>query len=276
MDSKRIFRDVATKVSSRALSKQTQSSYTSCLKMFCIYFDKKEHPIHISTKEIEEYIGWVRDHRSIGLARQSYWAIRFLYVEIEKQPHKMDGIRPIRFKHKVKIPLETDFILKTIQNIKEPRAKAIIALLFSTGLRKQECAKIKVSDIDPVNKIIHVRGKGDKERIVPFPENLRLILREYLKSLPSIPKLWLFEGEKEGHYISPDTVYRVCQTYLKAQTHVVRHSYATALRNAGVDLLDIKELLGHSSLKTTEIYLHNNLEHIKTLKNPIDKYKEVA
>jgi len=273
MDSKRIFRDVATKVSSRALSKQTQSSYTSCLKLFCVYFDKKEHPTHISTKEIEEYIGWLREHRSIGLARQSYWAIRFLYTEIEKQPHKMDGIRPIRFKHKVKIPLETDFILKTIQSIKEPRAKAIIALLFSTGLRKQEAAKIKISDIDSTNNIIHVRGKGDIERIVPFPENLRLILREYLRSLQSIPTLWLFEGEQPGHYISPDTIYRTVQTYLKTQTHVVRHSYATALRNSGVDLLDIKDLLGHSSLKTTEIYLHNNLEHIKTLKNPIDGLK---
>jgi integrase/recombinase XerD len=273
MDSKRIFRDVATKVSSRAMSKQTQSSYISCLKLFCIYFDKKEHPTHISTKEIEEYIGWLRDHRSIGLARQSFWAIRFLYTEIEKQPHKMDGIKPIHFKHKVKIPLETDFILKTIEGIKEPRAKAIIALLFATGLRKQEAAKIKISDIDAKNNIIRVRGKGDKERIVPFPENLRLILRDYLKSLRVVPKEYLFEGEKAGHYVSPDTIYRICKTYLGAQTHVVRHSFATALRNSGVDLLDIKDLLGHSSLKTTEIYLHNNLEHIKTLKNPIDKLR---
>lgn len=271
MDSKRVFRDLENKVSVLGLSKQTYYSYVSCMRLFCSYFETKEHPTHINSKEIEEFIVWVKENHSISQARQSFWSLRFWYTQIEKQPNKMKGIQPIRLKHRIQIPLQKDAILKVITTIKDKRHKAIISLLFATGLRLNEAAKLRIKDIDGLNGIIVVRsGKGGKDRFVQLPENLRMILRDYLKSLPTIPKEWLFQGQKESNYISPSTIYEVCKKYLNVNPHKLRHSYASAIRNSGVDLLDIRDLLGHNSLKTTEIYLHNNLEHIKTLKNPID------
>ena len=97
MDIQRILNDLKIKISASDKSKQTFNSYASAIRLFGIYFDSKHHPTHVSTKEIEQFIAWVKENKSVSQARQMYWALRFLYTEIEKQPHKMDGIHPIRF-----------------------------------------------------------------------------------------------------------------------------------------------------------------------------------
>jgi len=81
MNPNRVFRDLETKISALGLSKQTYCSYVSAMRLFCVYFGKKEHPTHINSKEIEQFIVWVKENHSVSQARQAYWAIRFWFTK---------------------------------------------------------------------------------------------------------------------------------------------------------------------------------------------------
>ena len=273
MDSKRIFRDLKTEIDSRNLSKQTWHSYSSCMRMFCEYFKAKEHPTHINQQEIKEFLVWVKQKYSICQERQCFWAVRFWYYEIEKQIHKMDGIHPPKWKKKMQIPLDKEFILSTIKGIRDKKHKAIISLLYSTGLRRSECAHLKLCDIDSKNMVVIVRnGKGGKDRIVQLTQVLLDILREYIidsRKKKRNPVEWLFESSPH-RYISPSTINALTRQYLKINTHRLRHSFASELYHSGTDILSIRDELGHSSLKTTEIYVHNDPRRLQEIKNPLD------
>jgi len=273
MDSKRIFRDLKTEIESRNLSKRTWHSYSSCLRMFCEYFSAKEHPSHINQREIKEFLVSVGKAYSLPQQRQCFWAVRFWYFEIEKQIHKMDGIKPPRWKKPLQIPLDKEFILARIAGIKDIKQKAIVALLYSTGLRRNEAAHLRIADIDSKNMVIVVRrGKGGKDRIVQLAQTLLEILREYIidaRSKNRMPKEWLFEASP-GNYVSPNTINKIVRLHLQTNPHKIRHSFASELYHSGTDILSIRDELGHSSLKTTEIYVHNDPRRLQGIKNPLD------
>jgi len=156
----------------------------------------------------------------------------------------------------------------------------IIHLLFLAGMRISEVLSLKMRDIDLRKKVIHV-GKGNKSRIIPVGRALYPILREY-KRQHRYKKAndWLFPSEKStsGH-ITPQAVRLFIKKYCKRagirkekmSPHVFRHGFATTLyQDQGVDLLRIANLLGHSSIRTTEIYSHTSEEH---LRSAVDKIK---
>lgn len=163
-------------------------------------------------------------------------------------------------------------IYKTIYNIKH---QAIIALIYSAGLRISEVIKLKITDIDSKRMIIAIRAaKGRKDRTVLLSQKILIILREYYKFCK--PKIWLFEGTKGKQYSSTS----ICKIFMKAQSdsgigvkytvHSLRHAYATHLLEKGVSVSQIKKSLGHESLKTTEIYTHVTEERISNLANSLD------
>lgn len=270
MDTERIISDVRNKILSTG-SPKTADTYESGLRPYCEYFDKKyTHPKHIPTKEIVKFFASMREKKidSNGkvksrdsMARTSFWAVKYLYTEIEDQPHKFDGLKPVRIKPKPRMPLEKDFVLSKIDAIQDRRDRALIATLFLTGIRRQECAILRVSDIDWANDVIHILGKWNKRRLVPMTERLREVLTDYI--IYFRPREWLFAGEKTGHYLSPSTILKKVHRYLGTCTHVTRYSFANTLRKEGADLLDVRDLLGHASLRTTEGYLKNDMDHLK-------------
>jgi integrase/recombinase XerD len=281
MDSKRILRDLETEIVSRNLSRQTLASYGSCLRMFCEYFKAKEHPTHINGRETKEFLAWVNQNHSVSQERSCFWAVRFLYLEIEHQPHKMDDIRPPKITKRLHIPLASDTVIESIGKIRDRKHKAIIELLFSTGLRLHEAATIKLADIDSRNMVIVVHyGKGNKDRIVQLHPILLETLRDYLRDLRGknrMPKVYLFESETTpGNFISPSTIYRICKQYLGANTHKLRHAYATDFYRNTKDILALRDLLGHSNARTTEIYVHNDPAAIRNLYNPLSQMGRAA
>ncbi|TMM31950.1 integrase [Polaribacter aestuariivivens] len=165
------------------------------------------------------------------------------------------------------IDLEKDFV--SIRN------KLILELFYSTGIRRIELVNIKESDINFSNKTIKILGKRNKERFVPLLESVLKTLREYLelkKQYTSLEDV-LFITEK-GNKIYETLVYRIINTYfskvsskVKKSPHILRHSFATHLLNEGADLNSVKELLGHSSLASTQVYTHNSLDAIKKVYN---------
>ncbi|RZK19157.1 MAG: integrase [Flavobacterium sp.] len=155
------------------------------------------------------------------------------------------------------------------------RNKAVIELLFGTGIRLAELLSLQDKDVDFYESTIKVIGKRNKERIIPVSKTLVDQLKAY-KDLKLVQNFnnktgVLFVTDK-GSDAYPKMIYRIVQRYLtlvstqdKKSPHVLRHSYATSLLNRGADLNAIKELLGHASLAATQVYTHNSIERLKSI-----------
>ena len=155
------------------------------------------------------------------------------------------------------------------------RNKLIVELFYSTGIRRTELINIKEKDISFSDSTIKVLGKRNKERFVPLLKSVSKTLNKYLelKKDFSIGLQELFITDK-GNKIYETLVYRVINSYFsrvstkeKKSPHILRHSFATHLLNEGADLNSVKELLGHSSLASTQVYTHNSLDAIKKVYN---------
>jgi len=165
------------------------------------------------------------------------------------------------------IAIDTDFI--------STRNKLIVELFYSTGIRRAELINIKDKDISFSDSTIKVLGKRNKERFVPLLTSVIQTLKKYLdlKKEFTIGEEELFIT-KTGNKIYETLVYRVINSYFskisskeKKSPHILRHSFATHLLNEGADLNSVKELLGHSSLASTQVYVQNSLDVIKKVYN---------
>jgi len=152
------------------------------------------------------------------------------------------------------------------------RDKLVISLLYGTGMRLAELMHLKDADINQTEFLIKVIGKRNKERIIPYPRSLNLLIEEYkVKRTESFGNpVESFFLTSKGNPIYEKNIYRVvCKnlalvtTIDKKSPHVLRHTFATHLLNRGADLNAVKELLGHSSLSATQIYTHTSLDKIK-------------
>lgn len=153
------------------------------------------------------------------------------------------------------------------------RDKLIIDLLYTTGIRRAELINLKLSDVNLSNRTIKVLGKRNKERLVPLLNTTIELFHEYIIERNDIvvaaDEVHVFLL-KSGHKIYETLVYRVINKYLsevsykaKKSPHILRHTFATHLLNKGADLNSVKELLGHSSLASTQVYTHNSIAELK-------------
>lgn len=159
------------------------------------------------------------------------------------------------------------------------RDSAILELLYSTGIRVSELVGLNLGSIDWANGTIKVYGKGAKERIVPFGKQARFALKRYLERRHEFISSATDPKEKNavffssrGKRIYPEAVYLIAVKYIgrvteleKKGPHVLRHSFATHLLNRGADLRAVKDLLGHESLSTTQIYTHVSVDRLKRI-----------
>ncbi len=198
---------------------------------------------------------------------------------------KQIDVNPL-LKHKsLKIPkkVQIPFSEREIENVFEVnqfskdfegiRNQLIIELFYTTGMRRAELINLKLSSIDFSNQTLKVLGKRNKERIIPLLLCTKNLLKEYLivrleKVKPSFSDVLILS--KTGNKISESFVYRLINDYfssvslkVKKSPHVLRHSFATHLLNNGADLNSVKELLGHASLSSTQIYTHSSLNELK-------------
>ena len=153
--------------------------------------------------------------------------------------------------------------------------RLLLALLYETGMRLSELIQLKEGQVDEGNRTIKVLGKGNKERVIPVGPALLAVVREYVRKkrveLEAPNRQVLLVGAK-GKKLYPKYVYRAVRKYLaqvttieKKSPHVLRHTFATHLMNAGAELNSVKELLGHANLAATQIYTHNTIEKLKDI-----------
>lgn len=172
--------------------------------------------------------------------------------------------------------VQLDTILRTYSLVDEAeknpiRIKIIFELLYGCALRVSELCSINIFDVDVKNKVIKIKGKGNKERIVPVGDKSINVINEYLnwrKRFNSSPAFILSE---KGARIYPRYVHRIVNKYLskvtdvkKKSPHVLRHAAATHMLDRGADLRAVKEILGHENLSTTQIYTHVSIERLKS------------
>jgi site-specific recombinase XerD len=202
-------------------------------------------------------------------------SIKLFYNELLRKNYKLNYLYPDRPEKKLPVVLdksEIQLLLNSIQNLKH---RAILSVIYSAGLRLSEVIEMKLNDIDSKRMLIKiVQGKGKKDRYVMLSEKLLIILREYYKEYK--PKEYLFEGQKGGKY-SARSVQAIFKEALRnskikkeASVHTLRHSFATHLLESGTDIRIIQQLLGHSSLKTTQIYTQVSSSKISEIKSPLD------
>ena len=153
------------------------------------------------------------------------------------------------------------------------RNKLIVELFYSTGMRRGELVNLKLNDISDSQKTIKVLGKRNKERIIPLLPSALITIASYLgyrKDLSSVKDVDYLLLTEKGTKIYETLVYRVINNYfskasekVKKSPHILRHSFATHLLNEGADIKSVKELLGHSSLASTQIYANNSISKLK-------------
>ena len=181
----------------------------------------------------------------------------------------------------IQIPFSEKEVLNVLDHMQNPvgfeeiRNKLIIDLFYTTGIRRAELIHLKLSDVNLSGTVIKVLGKRNKERILPILPiiiaQLTLFLNERL-CLDSVVDCEYLFLTKKGLKLNDSFVYRLINSYfstvsekVKKSPHILRHTFATHLLNNGADLNSVKELLGHSSLASTQVYTHNSLAELKSV-----------
>lgn len=262
---------------SRRYAANTVKTYIDALDSFLRYFNDKQVE-DITNEDIisfnNNYI--LKNNYSASYQNQIVNAIKLFYKKIEHKALNLDLIHRPKREHKLPNVLskkEVKAILESTNNIKH---KAMLSLIYSSGLRSGELISLKLNDIDSKRNLVIIRNsKGKKDRVVPLSSKILEVLREYYVS--NKPQTYLFEGQFSGTKYSDRSLQLVLkQAVAKASIkkpvtlHWLRHSYATHLLEAGTDLRYIQELLGHNSSKTTEIYTHVSTKNLQQIKSPFD------
>ncbi|WP_440122353.1 tyrosine-type recombinase/integrase [Tenacibaculum sp. Ill] len=207
---------------------------------------------------------------------------KFLQKIGEVETNPLSSHKALKVQKKIQTPFDQNEVKEVLELIKEGvdfesvRDRLIIEMLYSTGMRRIELISIKEQDIDHTGKTIKVLGKRNKERYVTILPSVYKTLQEYLRQKREIKEvdLEVLFVTKKGVKIYETLVYRIINLYFsrvstkaKKSPHILRHAFATHLLNNGASLNSVKELLGHSSLASTQVYTHNSLEQIKKVYN---------
>ena len=248
-------------------SRETAKSYLIHVKKY-LEFLKKDNPDFQNAKD---YILKKLEKNEPSSVHHSIFAIEYFFRNILNQ--KINIPKPKRNK---KIPeiLTQEEIRKMISSINNIKHKLILKMIYGCGLRVGEIINLKKSDINFNEKIIHIKlAKGKKDRFVKIPESLIEELQAYIRLLSSEI---LFQSNRGGK-LTKKTIGKIVQTAAKkarikkrVYPHLLRHSFATHLLEQGTDLRIIQKLLGHSDIKTTQIYTHISQANIKNIKSPLD------
>lgn len=269
-------------------SNHTLSAYAKDISSFADFIKNNFDQEEINKVNYSQIRSWIIElsekgisNSSINRKMQSLKAYYKFLLKIKE----IEVVSPM-LKHKalkvskiLQIPFSENEVEKVLNQIQNPtsfekvRNKLIIDLFYSTGIRRTELIHIKVQNIDVFKNELKVLGKRNKERIIPILPTISQQITPYLtlrSNLDTINDTDYFFLTKKGTKLNDSFVYRLINSYfsavsqkVKKSPHIIRHSFATHLLNNGADLNSVKELLGHSSLASTQVYTHSSLTALK-------------
>ncbi len=274
----------------RNMSPQTILTYESSLRDFESFFKELDGNLDwtsVDTDVIRDWLAKMLDEgkkaTSVNTALsavRSFFRFALLRKLVEKDPaHQLEGPKKSKPLPQFVREGEMDNLLDRMEwgeNYKEVRARTILLLLYETGIRVSELTGLDDADVDFDAGQLKVTGKRNKQRVVPFGEELAAAIRQYVQlrnEQVTGQSAALLQTEK-GERMRRAQVYTIVRNKLSMTTtlkkrspHVLRHSFATAMLNNGAGLESVKKLLGHQSLETTEIYTHTTFEQLKRIYN---------
>jgi site-specific recombinase XerD len=253
----------------------TCNTYCSLFVRFQEHFKIKKLN-EITEQDIKLYLeGLIHQQCSDSLVNQSLNAIKFYYEVVMEMPNRFYSIERPHKKQSLPKVISLAQVKRMIEVCDNIKHKCIVSLLYSAGLRRSELLNLKISDIKSDRKLILIKdAKGGKDRFTTLGNKMLSDLRKYYKVYK--PKTYLFEGKPEKKYSESSVRIIVKKAALKANIqekvtpHMLRHSFATHLLENGTNIRTIQILLGHNSIKTTELYTHVANNQFNNLKNPLD------
>lgn len=263
-------------MTARGLAARTVETYVRFVAQLAAHYHRS--PAHLSDQEVRRYVAHLAGerHLSASTINVAVNAFRFLFhVVLRREPTCFDlprSRRPRRLPQ-VLSREEVQRLLSVPQNRKH---RVMLLTAYATGVRLNELVHLQVADIDSHRMVVRVnQGKGARDRYTVLSPRLLAALREYW--LEQRPRTWLFPGAREDRPVH-DTVAQRAFTLAKMRAriekpggiHLLRHSFATHLLEAGVDLARIQRLLGHRGLSTTSVYLHVTPQQVVGVTSPVD------
>ncbi len=260
----------------RNLAQRTIDTYTYHVERFSKHFGR---PLdQLGPEEIRGYQLHLIEVKKASWSQfnQAVCSLRFLYHVTLPRPWVVQHIPYGKRPKKLPSVLGSEEVSRLIACVPHLKHRTVLLTLYAAGLRVTEATYLQVADIDSQRmqlKVMH--GKGNKQRLVPLSPRLLQELRTYWKQ--TRPTTFLFPGKTLEVPLSSATIQKACKLGAAlarinkpVSPHTLRHSYATGLLEAGVDLLTIGRLLGHKSFTTTMIYLHVRRPHLESVPSPLD------
>jgi len=264
-------KDLLTELKLRGHSESTIESYVKFNQEFLKYVHKK--PIEIEFQDIKHYLAYlVSDKklaaRSVNLARA---ALFFYYNEVLGRG--FNKVKTPKINESLPVVLSKQEVVKLIECTSSSKSRLMLMMLYSSGIRVSELVNLKWQDLELEERFAWIRsGKGRKDRMVILSDKIVKELKEINRGE------WVFPG-REGALTSKNIqkIVRLASKnagiHKKVTPHTLRHSFATHLLDFGTDIRLIQELLGHSNLRTTQIYTHISSEQKLRVKSPLDNLK---
>ncbi|MCM1259408.1 MAG: site-specific tyrosine recombinase XerD [Prevotella sp.] len=288
-------------VSEKMKSENTVKSYVSDLQNYLYYLQNKlmlDDITIITTEHIQKFMAYLKklgysatsSSRALSAIKSFH---KFLLLEGRTKMNPASNLSSPKLDKKLPTVLSIEEVLNLLDSLNDStpihhRNKAMIEMMYATGLRVSELVTLKLTDLHLTNKMISVKGKGNKERIVPIHDYANKILRDYI--IEARPKL--VHPTKDSGYVflnhlggplSRQSFFLIlkeqCQLAgitKEVSPHTLRHTFATHLLEAGTDLRYIQEMLGHEDISTTQIYTHLSQQKLKEVykgAHPHDKRK---
>ncbi len=272
----------------RGMSERTQEMYVRAVRQLSEHCHKS--PDKIIEEELRDYFLYVKNDKKWSRTAMTIaiCGIKFFYENTAKMPWTtLTFVRPPREK-KLPTVLSRDEVRLILSKVRLLPYRTCLQTIYSCGLRLQEGTHLKVSDIDSKRHFIHIHhAKGGKDRYVPLPESTLQLLRQYWKTHRN--SVWIFPASGRGGIHRPCATQPMSHGNVQdafrfalresginkpASVHTLRHSYATHLLEAGVNLRQIQDCLGHNSPKTTAIYTHLTEQARQQASNIIDQLME--
>jgi site-specific recombinase XerD len=270
----------------RGLSARTQEAYSRAVSQLAQYYQRS--PAQLGDEELRQYFLYLSNVKK--LARPTVTIVlcglKFFYEQTLKQSWPTLGlVRPPR-EYKLPVVLSREEVRGILSLVRLPRYRVCLSTIYAAGLRLQEGTHLQVADVDSARMLLHIHGKGKKDRYVPLPESTLKLLRAHWRTHRSAR--WLFPAATRhglAHSLIHDggavtrcsvqnafhAAWLASGIKKPAHVHTLRHSYATHLLEAGVNLRLIQEFLGHRSPRTTALYTHLTRELRATVTDPLNQ-----
>jgi site-specific recombinase XerD len=245
----------------KSYSGSTVFSYSRSIAQISLYF--KKSPLDLEADEINSYLYTLRQDKDLSdtYFKHAVYGLRFFYrvYDLEDRAIRLPNLKNNRKLPTVFSQQELRILFKAPQRLKQ---RVLLCLIYSAGLRVSEVCKLMINDIDFDRKQIHIRqSKNNKSRYVVLSDFITRGLLQYIKGAK--PKIFLFNGRQKGDPLGHSAVQQSFRLAMQkaginkdACVHTLRHSFATHLLEQGVDIVTIKEQLGHAHIQTTMMYLH--------------------